>query len=246
MYVRNNLGLWSLFLLLLLVNVLVWAYVRQDRAVWQNVPASPSSAGLRLSALGDEQLAYRLSGMAVQYFGDLGGRRTALNNYDYENLSKWLYSVSALDKRSHYMPFMASYYYGATTDPQKIRPLITYLHYTGMQDGRHKWRWLAQAVFLAKYHAKDLGLAFRLAQDLSSLAKIYDLPVWAVNMPALLLRDMGENEAAYLFMVETLKAQAETLHPNEVIFMRDFICRNLLPEENAAKHPLCQNLYIGG
>ena len=40
-------------------------------------------------------------------------------------------------------------------------------------------------------------------------------------------------------MIEVLKESAQDLHPNEVYFMKDYICERILDEEEAAIHPLC-------
>lgn len=238
---KHHAGAWGIFALILCANILLWFSVRGMQARWTNVPPVPSAQSARFFGLGDAQLSYRLIGMMLQYIGDSGGRVTPLGSYDYDALGRWFFLEDELDPQSDFIPFLAAYYFGGIADPDKLRPVIAYLRAVGRSTAGEKWRWLAQAVFLAKYYVKDMDLALEMAHELAGLDRA-DLPVWARAMPVFILKDIGRKEAAYMIMLETLKTGAESLHPNEINFMRDYICKNLLPEEAAQTHPLCQDI----
>ena len=51
----------------------------------------------------------------------------------------------------------------------------------------------------------------------------------------------GDKKDAVSIMIEILKSEAETLPPQEVNYMRDYICNRILDEQEAAVHPLCQD-----
>ncbi|MCB1556578.1 MAG: hypothetical protein KDJ15_04605 [Alphaproteobacteria bacterium] len=190
-------------------------------------------------ALGDTQLAYRSAGIMLQNLGDSGGRAVALKDYDYDRLGRWFSQGDRWDPRSDFMPFLAAYYYGSVPDPKKLDPVITYLAQAGARPSGEKWRWLAQAVFLARYRQEDLAKAYDLATRLASLP--VEMPSWARQMPAFVSLAQGNKEAAYDIMIGILKTEAEKLPPQEVNFMVDYICTRILDAAAASIHPLCQS-----
>lgn len=230
-----------LLALVLFTNVMVWFYARDVRAAWLNVPPVPSQIGAAAFGIGDRQLAYRVFGITLQNMGDTGGRSTSLNDYDYEALTRWFFLMDTLDPKSDYVPFLAAYYFGSVQDPEKFRPVLDYLQLVGARPEGQKWRWLAQGVYIARYRMNDLDKALELAHILAGNEN-KDMPGWARQMPGFILSAKGEKEAAYAIMVETLKTSADKLHPNEVNYMRDYICTRILDERSAQGHPLCQNI----
>ena len=97
------------------------------------------------------------------------------------------------------MPYIASFYFGALDDTtEKLRPLIHYLYEVGNAAEGEKWRWLAHAVYLARFKLQDLDLAYKMALDLAALANQdgSDLPNWARQMPAFILNAKGDKQAA--------------------------------------------------
>lgn len=230
-----------LFLVAIVAHVLVWMHVRHTQARWLNVPPVPSKAAASTFALGDRQFAYRTIGIMLQNLGDTGGRSTALDDYDAQALAQWFYLEDELDPRSHYVPFLAAYYYGAARDPKNLRPLIEYVKTIGHREGGERWRWLAHAVYIARWQMNDLDLALELAYELANLQH-EDMPVWTRQMPAFILNAQGNKEEAEEVMMEILKSSADKIHPNEVNHMRDYICTRLLDVAEAAKNPLCHNI----
>ena len=228
-------------ILAVLSNVLFWFYSRDVRSQWLNIPPVPSTFSALSTTLGDQQFASRVISMMIQNFGSTGGRVTPIKNYDFEKLGDWMMLHYRLDPKSSITPFMAAYYFGASQDPTKIRPIIEYLRVAGNSAEGERWRWLAQAVYLARFKLKDLDLSLEMAYDLAAIPKD-DYPVWAKQMPANILNQQGEKEAALQMMLSILNDKADKLHPNEVNGMVAYICEQILDPAEAKTHDLCVDL----
>jgi len=232
-----------LFGVCLILNLLFWMLFRHTQAEWANVPPVPSDKVASAFGLGDEQFAYRNIALMLQNLGDSGGRSTPLHDYDYDALSDWFLLESRLDSRSNMVPYLAAYYFSAVQNPDMLPPLIRYLETIGAGGVDHKWRWLAQAVFLAHYRLQDPEWALELSGKLSALQlKGVDLPVWAKNMNVMLMNASGEKEAALEIMLQTLETEQANMDPQEMLFLIDYICFQILDPAQASMNPLCKQL----
>jgi hypothetical protein len=231
--------LYAFFVLIVAAHVFAWLQLRAVQARWLNVPSAPGKAGITAFALGDQQLAYRIVGVMLQNIGDNGGLVTSFKDYDYNHLTEWLFLANSLDSKSRFVPVLASFYFGAVEDPEKLEPLTLYLHKIGSNTDDENWRWLAQAVYLRRYKMKDLDTAYKWAVELANFDKP-DMPVWTKQMPAFILNAEGDKEAAYDILVEILKNGKNTLPREEINAMTDYICDRILDEAEAAKEGLCQ------
>ncbi|MCC6598191.1 MAG: hypothetical protein IT559_05340 [Alphaproteobacteria bacterium] len=229
-----------LFVTALFANILVWYSVRPVLARWTNVPPPPSSGTARLIGLGDAQLSYRIYGIMIQNFGDTGGRTTRLADYDFEALGQWFMLQQELDPVSDFTPFLAAYVFGGSQDPKKLGPVIRYLEKAAGNGEGEKWRWLGQAVYLARFRMEDMDTALRLARKLAAFDNP-DMASWARQAPVFVMTAMGDKEAAYTLMMNMLTSSAEKLDPNEVNAMVDYLCTRILDKQMAAKHPLCKD-----
>lgn len=236
--VRNRL-VYLFFAASLIANVFFWMYSHDQRAAWANVPPAPAHAGAVMMGIGDKQFSYRVIGMMLQNFGDSGGRVTPLSEYDFDALKNWFFLEDSLDPRSNYVPFLAAYYYAGTQKPENLTPLIDYLEKIGVQPEGQKWRYLAQAVFLARFVQGDLNRALVLAEKLSSLWQ-EGRPAWMRQMPTFIMAAQGDKQTAYEMMISVLQNDAEKMDPAEVRFMAGYICERLLTPESAREHPLCK------
>ena len=178
--------------------------------------------------LSDPEFSYRMGAITLQSMGDGGGRVVPLKEYDYEGLMAWFRLLGKLNPVSDHIPMIAAYYFGATQEPDQARLVAQFLGEAGQSGKGEKWRWLAHAVFLARYRAKDMDYALELAYKLANL-KLEDgseLPIWARQMPAFVLTAMGEEEAARGIMLSIL-ATDKNLSPNEINFTRGFLKERL-------------------
>lgn len=225
----------------LVLNIAFWLSVRDYQSRWGNVPPAPPKSSAASSGLGDVSLAYRSIGLMLQNLGDTGGRVTSLKDYDYNMLTTWFFIQHHLDPHSNYTPYLAAYYYSATQDPKAYYPVLDYLEKVGLSAEDEKWRFLAHAVYLARFVIDDKERALELANKLAAHPKP-DLPAWTRQMPAFVMTQQGDKKAAYALLLEILKSSAETLHPNEITNMRYYICDRVLTPQEAEFDPLCKDL----
>jgi hypothetical protein len=234
--------LYIVLLFCILLNIGLWLYSHDIRSQWGNVPPVPDEKHISSMALGDKELAYRMTGLTLQNLGDTGGRSTSLKEYDYNKLSKWFFLLDKMDPHSDYVPFLAAYYFGATPNGEQIPPIVDFLEYAGNRAEGEKWRWLAYAVYLARFQMDDINKAIIISNKLARLQSETYMPAWTRQMPAFLQTKIGNKEAAYEIMMNILQSEIDHLDPGEVIFTQNYICNNLLSEFEARTHPLCKNL----
>jgi len=221
-----------------LINIVFWFHSRNIKSQWLNVPPVPSTFSALSSTLGDKQFASRVISIMIQNLGSTGGRVTPIKDYDFEKLGDWMMLNYSLDPQSSLTPYMAAYYFGASQDPTKIRPIIDYLRIVGNSAEKEKWRWLAQAVYLARFKLNDLTLAMEMAKELEKIPND-DMPGWTRSMSVNILNQQGEKEAALELMLGILKDKSDQLHPNEVNAMVAYICEQILDPDQAKSHALC-------
>ncbi|MCC7038556.1 MAG: hypothetical protein IT560_14805 [Alphaproteobacteria bacterium] len=211
----------------LALNLAFWAGSRFIYAKWEGVPPVPTHDGAAMMALGDQQFAYRLGAITLQNLGDSGGRVTPIRNYDYARLGAWFKLLDDLDPASDHVPMLAAYYFGATRVPADVAVVVDYLSHVGVRPVGSKWRWLVQAVFLARHRLGDLQLALDLAYKLSKMQLVDDvLPGWARQMPAFVLKEQGDREDARKIITELLQT-GHGFHPNEVNYMKTYLVEEL-------------------
>jgi len=206
----------------LLAQALFWAQSQALRAEWQEVRlAAPSAALVDMLRVADTQFAYRAMALGLQNAGDFAGEMTPLNGFDYVRLTGWFTLLSGIDPDSQYIPSLAGYYYGQSRNPDQVRAIVTYLQQLAAKNPQKHWRWLAYSVYLARHHIKDQALALDLAYQLAALP-VVDMPVWTRQMPAFVLADIGENEAAR-DILEAILATSPGLQQSEQNFIRNYI-----------------------
>lgn len=232
----------TVLLFFLIANIALWFYGRQIHAQWANVPPPPPSAhAAEAFMLGDAQMSYRVWGILVQNFGEYGGRARSFDLYRYDYLLQWLLMLDHMDGVSDFAPFLASYYFSNVKDPEKLRALILYIHDVSTKESRPKWRWLAQAVTLARFNLKDADLALELSYDLAAMYKEGD-PAWLKQMPAFILNSEGDKQEAFDVMMSILQGGVDNMHPAEIYFMKDYICTRLSDEAKKNAVSFCDDL----
>lgn len=163
----------------------------------------------------------------LQNLGDVGIDITPLKGYDYEMLGKWFFLLDSLDPLSDHVPMIAAYYFGATRIPKDVAVVADYLSSIEQASGGEKWRWLAHAVYLAQHRMHNLDLALTWAYKLSRMSQNgVDMPQWARQMPAFVLRNRGDKEAARQLMKNMLVTE-KTAHPAELNFMQAYLINEL-------------------
>jgi hypothetical protein len=212
---------------LTLASAAFWLGSHQIYARWQGVPPVPSKNGARMMTLGDTQFSYRFGAITLQNLGDGGGDVTPIKNYDFPMLGRWFHLLNDLDPASNHVPMIAAYYFGATPIPNDVAVVVDYLSKVGQNPYGNKWRWLAQAVYLAQYRMDDKDLALDLAYKLARMQPIGDdLPIWARQMPVTVLKNKGEKQAAQDFMRDMM-SMSEAWRPDEIATMRGYMLEQL-------------------
>lgn len=231
--------LYAVFITALILNMGFWYKARTVLPKWNNVPPAPGKFAMSANALGDEQVAYRMTGYFLQNTGNVGGNYELLSLYNFDTLEQWFYLSEKFDERGNYVPFLAAYYFGGLENPpEKLDPVIRYLGHHGQLKIPQKWRWLAHAVYLSRYKQSDMEKALKYANILHDLD--VEMAPWARQMPAFVTLGMGNKQAAYELMVRMLASEKDKVHPNEVNEMVKFICERALEPAQSRENPLCQ------
>jgi len=231
-----------LVLFFVIMSVLIWFPLRDVQARWENVPPPPSKDKATLLLLGEKQFTYRSNALMLQNMGYGLAKDLSLTEYNYQNLKDWFFLQDLLDPESDMIPMLAAYYYGGVSDPDKLNHIVEYLSHTGQRPIKEKWRWLARAVFLARYEMGDIDKALEISYLMAN-NKNPNLADWAKQMPAFILAEQGKEEAAYQIMRNILVSEAEDLHPTELYFIRDYICVELLPQiPNEPRPAFCDSI----
>lgn len=216
---RNNL----LLVLALSLNLCFWAGSSDIYAKWSGVPPAPTRNGAIMMGLGDPEFSFRLGALTLQNLGDSGGRVTPIRDYDYKGLGAWFWLLHSLDPASDHVPMLASYYFGGTRVPADVEVVVDYLSHIGQNPAGVKWRWLVHAAFLARHRLHDTDRALDIAYALSKMQLVDDvMPLWARQMPAFLLAEKGDRQAAR-DITEALIISSHAFDPNEVNFMMAYL-----------------------
>ena len=231
---------YTIFILLLILNISMWFYHKSMKPIWGNVPESPSQSALLFISLGDKEASYRFYSQILQNMGETGGENRMFSEYNYKNIGQWLTNLHNLSPDSDLIPYVGAYYYGATRDPAQIPYIIDFLRIAGHGGGKQDWRWLVQAIYMSKHIKNDLPLALELAEELSSLYRP-DMPAWTLQMPAFISMDLGDKEAAYQLSMEILSYGVDKFEPAEILFIKEYICTRVLGEDGSKVNALCSN-----
>jgi len=226
----------AVFVFFLISMIFSWFWTKDIKAQWLNVPPVPSEHTASFIALGDDQMAYRFYAVMLQNLGNTSGEFQSLKNYNYEQLNRWFFTLDQLDERSDAVPLLAAHYFGSVLDKEKLSHIYDYLATVGQRPIGEKWRWLGHAVFLARHISKDTDKALELA-NLLAANESPDLAEWAKQMPAFILADTGDTQAAFEIMMNILVSNVDTLHPNEINFMTDYICNKILKDDVTIEKP---------
>lgn len=211
-----------LFFFLALV-FLLWVFSNRLQAGWAGVPPVPTRQGAVMMMLGDEQFSFRFGALTLQNLGDGGGRVTPIKDYDFDKLGKWFWLLNSLDPASEHVPLITAFYFGGAPEPSQVKVVVDYLAYVGNNPAGEKWRWLAHAAYLALHKMKDPDLALDLAYRLSKIQPLSgELPGWAKQMPAFILKKQGQIESAREFF-ERVFVEGGVTNANEINFMRAWL-----------------------
>lgn len=215
----------NFFFIFLLLQVLLWTQVKSIKPEMAVLPELQTELAVKASALGDEQFYFRTLAFQLQNAGDTFGRVTPLKDYNYSLLRNWFSLLDTLDSKSNFAPALASYYYSNTQYTPDVRYIVDYLEEHADKDPENKWWWYAQAIYNAKFKLEDDNLALGIAYKLAKV-KNPDIPLWAKQMAAFILEDLGEKEQAKIIICDIIE-NVEDIPDGELNFMFYFIRERL-------------------
>jgi hypothetical protein len=213
-----------LFALLVLLQVALAFTIKGKRPPEAIVTPPPALRAAQAMSLGDDQFLYRALALEVQEMGDSGGRFSPLGDYNYGLLMAWFRLLDGLDARSDYVVSLAALQYGLTQKPEDAKLIAQYIREHAARDPAKKWRYLAHAAYIARHRGKDLDMALEIAKDLAAV-DVPDIPAWTKQMPAFIMTEMGDKEAALAYL-SALIATGE-MSEEEKIHMHNYIQRRL-------------------
>lgn len=221
----GNFWLAVLLVVLVLAQGAIGYGLRKVPPHYHVLGAAPGDNVFLAQNLGDAQFGFRMAGLRLQHAGNLDGHVLPYKDIDYRRLAGWFALFDRMDPQSSVTPTMAAFLFVATQNPEETRYLVDYLERHALRDPQHKWRWLAQAVHIARYRLKDRDRALGLARELAGLP-VDGLPYWARQMEVFILADLGEKQAARQIL-EKIAATDPNLPDNERQWIARFIKRHL-------------------
>lgn len=199
--------------LVLLACFALWQKTNTVRDNWAGVPPPPDAPRALSYGFGDAQFSYRRIGLMLQNEGDTGGRVTNLRDYNYQILRDWFDLSFELDPRANYIPSLAAYLFGSVKQADHIKHLVDYLAKVGEVDEAQNWRWLSQAVYIARFELDDQPLALKLAYRLAALNQP-DMPIWTKQMPAFVMSKTGQKKAGRDLMLTIAATDKSMAQPD--------------------------------
>lgn len=157
---------------------------------------TPQNQVIKAATMGDPYFLASVGLLWLQYFDDQPGLTLSYHDLNYHTLATWLNTYAKLAPELQYPQFMASRLYASVSDDEKVRVMLDYVH-AAFLDDPNRWRWLAESAVIARHRLKDLPLALRYAQDLTTHSPA-DAPYWVKDMQIILLEAMNEYDAALL------------------------------------------------
>jgi hypothetical protein len=197
------------------------------QVVWQAASPKPvaeaaaldmpaKTVWLRVASLGEPIAFSQLLLLYLQAFDSQPGISVPFMQLDYRVIKAWLAAALDLDYSGQYPLMMAAHLYARVPDQARTRYMLDFVHQEFLRDPERRWRWLAHAAIVAKHRLKDMPLALRYAEDITSHAG--SALNWARQMRIFILEDMGEVEAATI-LLGGLLASGEVTDEAEIRFL---------------------------
>lgn len=178
--------------------------------------------------------------LRLQFHDTQPGRSIPFRELDYARVRIWLERLLRLAPASEYPLSLAVRVYAQVNDPPRQRQMLDFARAAFVERPGERWRWLAEAIMIAKHRLADAELALRYAKILNQHTIPGQVPFWARDLQVLLLEDMGELESARI-LIGGMLASGAINDPNELRFLE----KKLQEIENRADKPN-QPLEQGG
>ncbi len=212
-----------------------------------NLIPNPVNKSLQqLFSLGDSELLFRFLIIRIQNAGDVYAGRVPLKYYDYEKLYNWFILLDDINDKSNIVPSLASYVYANVNDEKKLRYLINYLEYRGVNNIDQNWWWVFQATYLAR-KINDTEKALELA-DLLARNKDPKAPLWTKQVAAFIYARQDRGCLAFNViknLIKDVNKNKLTIAKEDLEFMRHFVNIRLKKLKNNKFDPnKCKNAKL--
>lgn len=185
----------------------------------------------RVASFGDPLPLAKILMLWLQCF-DNGSVTIPFRNLDYDRVTRWLDIALFLDAKSQYPLLSATRLYAEVSNEPRQRQMLDFVLQKFREDPVQRWRWLAQAVVIAKHRLNDLPLALKFAQALADNTNNTTVPSWARQMHIFIREDLGEVESARILLGGLLDSGSIT-DVNELRFLSDRL-QTLQQQHNSA------------
>jgi hypothetical protein len=185
-------------------------------------PASPSV--LRVTSLGDPIALAQALTLYLQAFDNQPGISIPFKDLDYGQVELWLTRILELDPIGQYPLLLASQVYGQVPDPVKQRQMLAFVSQQFPLDPPRRWPWMGHAAIMARHRLHDTELALQYARTLREYANDPSIPGWVRQLELPIYEDLGELQAAKIFLGGLLHSGAIT-DSHELHFLVDKLKR---------------------
>ena len=190
----------------------------EPTAIAAQIAPPPGLGSLQLTALGEPAALALLLTLYIQAYDTQPGVSIPFKQLDYQNLVRWLDTISELDPATNYPLLLASQVYSQVPDERTQRMMLEFVSRKFQVDPVGRWRWLAHASIVARPRLDVTGLALRYAHAIANQANDPLVPSWARQMHIFLLEDLKETEAAKILLGGLLDSGTIT-DPHEIRFL---------------------------
>lgn len=185
-------------------QVMFWKATEKIKPQFDIVPPAPNEYVVAAASLGDEEFLFRVLSTRLQNSGDVFAGFVSLSKYNYSRIYDWLSTLDKLNPESNFAPAIASSYYSQTQNKPDTKYIVQYLDEHASRDLDKKWKWIYQAIYIARNSMKDMDKALELSYKLSK-NKDDTAPIWTKQMPAFIHEQRHEDCKAYKFMKNIIK-----------------------------------------
>ncbi len=195
-----------------------YALTPPPRVRVESLPPAPPTELLALLGLGEPRTAAALAALWLQFHDTQPGYSVPFRELDYGRVHDWLERILELAPDSDYPLLLAVRIYGLVDDAGRKRVMLEFVRAAFVERPRDRWRWLAEAIIIAKHQLDDQELALEYARLLRQKTRPGEIPFWARDLQLMVLEDMGELEAARI-LIGGMLASGEIEDPHELRFL---------------------------
>lgn len=212
-------------LLLLLVGLslqVTWYHSHSSKTLAiHTLEPPPKFELMRVLSFGEPIASAKMWMLWLQSFYMQSGRFVYYRDINYTVLIQWLETILQLDPKSQYPLFTATRVYSIVPNSLKRRQMWDFVYQKFLTDPSLYWQWLAEATVLAHHKYKELPLALKYSQALTTYTPL-EAPDWTRRIQIFVLAEMGKLEQAQL-VAQNLLSDKRITDPKEKKLLKRFL-----------------------